>query len=123
MHYVNDNLDQNITDGSGVDLYYTSSLRANTIGTLTIGSEVNWKSLALVPGTSSITTYFYCYSDCVNVRFLFYILKIESFYIKCLFKYLRSLQTNQPQNEIILFASYLHTYSYGNLFILFNSLC
>lgn len=71
MHYVNDNLDQNVTDGSGVDIYFTSSLRANTIGSLTVGSEVNWKSLALVPGTTSMTTYFYCYSDCVNVSLNF----------------------------------------------------
>ncbi|KAJ3063263.1 hypothetical protein HDU98_000914 [Podochytrium sp. JEL0797] len=64
IHYNNPDLLSNVTDNSGMRLYYTNVLRPNDIGVLTLGSqEIN------IPGNSpnyTFTPWNVCPSSCTN---------------------------------------------------------
>ncbi|KAJ3253819.1 hypothetical protein HDU77_004365 [Chytriomyces hyalinus] len=64
LHYNNQQRSSNIPDSSGLRIYYTSKLRANDVGTLTLGSRD-----ILIPGNSNDYTALkqnICPSECTS---------------------------------------------------------
>ena len=67
FHYVNPNSDVNITDTTAIQFYYTPNVRANAIGSFTVGGYSSWQGISIPPGTTSLQTTFTCFATCVNV--------------------------------------------------------
>lgn len=67
FHYVNPNLETNITDRTAIQFFYTPNTRANAIGSLTVGGFSSWQAISIPPGAGSLQTTFDCFATCVNV--------------------------------------------------------
>ena len=68
MHYVSTDAETNITDSSGVTLYYTPDTRRYDLGSLLLGGYQTWQGLTIPPGTNPLKVSYYCYDSCTKVK-------------------------------------------------------
>jgi hypothetical protein len=66
IHYNKINTEQR--DGSGLKLYFSSNLRANDMGLLSVGANDVQLSLQLPPNAKSLSFSTTCYPDCTKVN-------------------------------------------------------
>ena len=64
VHYDNRNLDQGVIDSSGFNIYYTSQLRPNNMGTAILGTPE--RRISLPPGKSSVLVTDTCQAACTQ---------------------------------------------------------
>jgi len=64
-HYNNPTQDADITDSSGIRVYYTSSLRRHDAGVLSVGLDPNWRHI-IPPGQPEVVSEGHCISACTQ---------------------------------------------------------
>jgi len=87
-HYNNPTQDADITDSSGIRVYYTASLRRHDAGVLSVGLDPNWRHI-IPPGQPEVVSEGHCISACT--------------------------QQALPSRGIEVFAVVLHTHNIGTL--------
>ena len=87
-HYNNPTQDADITDSSGIRVYYTASLRRHDAGVLSVGMDPNWRHI-IPPGQPEVVSEGHCISACT--------------------------QQALPSRGIKVFAVVLHTHIIGTL--------
>ena len=87
-HYNNPTQDADITDSSGIRVYYTASLRRHDAGVLSVGLDPNWRHI-IPPGQPEVVSEGHCISACT--------------------------QQALPSRGIKVFAAALHTHLIGKV--------
>jgi hypothetical protein len=87
-HYNNPAQDADVTDTSGIRVYYTASLRRHDAGVLSVGLDPNWRHI-IPPGQPEVVSEGHCISACT--------------------------QQTVPQQGIDIFGVALHTHLIGTL--------
>jgi len=64
-HYNNPTQDADITDSSGIRVYYTASLRRHDAGVLSVGLDPNWRHI-IPPGQREVVSEGHCISACTQ---------------------------------------------------------
>jgi len=64
-HYNNPTQDAQITDHSGIRVYYTASLRRHDAGVLSVGLDPNWRHI-IPPGQPEVVSEGHCISACTQ---------------------------------------------------------
>jgi hypothetical protein len=64
-HYNNPAQDTDITDSSGIRVYYTASLRHHDAGVLSVGLDPNWRHI-IPPGQPEVVSEGHCISACTE---------------------------------------------------------
>jgi hypothetical protein len=64
-HYNNPTQDADITDSSGIRVYYTASLRRDDAGVLSVGLDPNWRHI-IPPGQPEVVSEGHCISACTQ---------------------------------------------------------
>ncbi|GFG39856.1 hypothetical protein Cfor_08836, partial [Coptotermes formosanus] len=64
-HYNNPTQDADITDSSGIRVYYTASLRRHDAGVLSVGLDPNWRHI-IPPGQPEVVSEGHCISACTQ---------------------------------------------------------
>ena len=87
-HYNNPTQGADVTDSSGIRVYYTASLRRHDAGVLSVGLDPNWRHI-IPPGQPEVVSEGHCISACT--------------------------QQALPSSGIEVFAVVLHTHIIGTL--------
>jgi hypothetical protein len=87
-YYNTPTQDADITDSSGIRVYYTASLRRHDAGVLSVGLDPNWRHI-IPPGQPEVVSEGHCISECT--------------------------QQELPLRGIKVFAVVLHTHIIGTL--------
>ncbi|PSN48981.1 MOXD1 2 protein [Blattella germanica] len=85
-HYSIPVQDMDVSDSSGIRVYYTSTLRENDAGVLSVGLDPNWRHI-IPPGQPDVVSEGHCIPACT--------------------------QHTMPTNGINMFAATLHTHLIG----------
>lgn len=64
-HYNNPAQDADVTDTSGIRVYYTASLRRHDAGVLSVGLDPNWRHI-IPPGQPEVVSEGHCISACTR---------------------------------------------------------
>jgi hypothetical protein len=92
-HYNHTTQDADITDSSGIRVYYTASLRRHDAGVLSVGLDPNWRHI-IPPGQPEVLSEGHCISACT--------------------------QQALPPSGIKVFAAALHTHLIGKILSYLN---
>jgi len=65
-HYNNPAQDTDITDSSGIRVFYTASLRRHDAGVLSVGLDPNWRHI-IPPGQREVVSEGHCISACTKL--------------------------------------------------------
>jgi hypothetical protein len=87
-HYNNPAQDTEVSDSSGIRVYYTASLRRHDAGVLSVGLDPNWRHI-IPPGQPEVLSEGHCISACT--------------------------QNTVPPQGINVFGAALHTHLIGRL--------
>ncbi|CAB3370724.1 Hypothetical predicted protein [Cloeon dipterum] len=67
-HYINPTLHAGVKDSSGIKIFYTTKLRPNDAGVLSVGIDPNWRHI-VPPGQRAVVSEGHCMGVCTNRSF------------------------------------------------------